>query len=309
MDVRARLPRSQIDGAFVSIGFNDDLRVDVPHLRADLDDISPIGPVPIHGVLTASAHVGGVFNHPEPEGDIQSAIGLVIADVSFGDVSAGHVKVDVTKPELAITGLGAKTRAGAYEVPTAVLRFGGTRGFVVDAVGSSDAFGLRDLLSMFALDDGSRFDGWDAAIGMRADVHVALDGPEDACGGGYVGVGAKGRLKNVVLYGERFAQGTAELAVRWFDRQRGIAGADVDLRSFALDKVAPDSRRRLGTTGTMLGSVSIRRGGALAANVMIDNIPLSHMDGLGRFASQVEGSVSGVAHLPGNPDAFQPNPA
>ncbi len=308
IDVRARLPRSQIDGAFVSIGFNDDLRVDVPHLRADLDDISPIGPVPIHGVLTASAHVGGVFNHPEPEGDIQSAIGLVIADVSFGDVSAGHVKVDVTKPELAITGIGAKKRASAYEVPTAVLRFGGTRGFVVDAVGSSDAFGLRDLLSMFALDDDPRFDGLDAAIGMRADVHVALDGPEDACGGGYVGVDAKGRLKNVVLYGERFAQGTAELAVRWFDRQRGIAGADVDLRSFALDKVAPDSRRRLGTTGTMLGSVSIRRGGALAANVMIDNIPLSHMDGLGRFASQVEGSVSGVAHLAGNLDDFQPNP-
>jgi len=308
MDLRARLPRSQIDGAFVSIGFREDLRVDVPHVRADLDDISPIGPVPIHGVLMASAHVGGVFNHPEPEGDIQSATGLVIADVSFGDVSAGHVKVDVTKPEIAIVGIGAKKRASAYEVPTAVLRFGGTRGFVVDAVGSSDALGLRDLLSMFALDDDPRFDGLDASIGMRADVHVALDGPEDACGGGYVGVDAKGRLKNVALYGERFAQGTAELAVHWFDRQRGIAGADVDLRSFALDKVAPDSRRRLGATGTVLGSASIRRGGALAANVMIDNVPLSHLDGLGRFASQVEGSVSGVAHIAGNLDDFQPNP-
>jgi translocation and assembly module TamB len=191
-------------------------------------------------------------------------------------------------------------------VPTAKLQFGGARGFVVDAVGSSDGFGLRDVLSMFALDDDPRFNGIDATIAARTDVHVALDGSEDACGGGYVALDTKGHLTNVSLYGERFAQGDADVSLHWYDRQRGIAGADVDVRSFVLNKVRPPTGTRPGAIGTVLGSASIRRGGALAANVMIESLPLSRVDALGRFASQVEGSVSGVAHVTGNLDDFLP---
>ena len=73
----------------------------------------------------------------------------------------------------------------------------------------------------------------------------------------------------------------------------GIAGADVDLRSFVLDKVQPPTGTRAGATGTVLGSASIRRGGALAANVMLEGVPLSRVDALGRFASQVEGQRLG----------------
>ena len=75
------------------------------------------------------------------------------------------------------------------------------------------------------------------------------------------------------IYGERFAQGDAELALRWHDRQQGIAGADVDLRSFVLEKARPATETHSGATGTVLGSVSIRRGGALTANVMLEGIP------------------------------------
>jgi translocation and assembly module TamB len=307
MDVRGVLPHSRLDGAFVSLGFRDDLRVDAPRVFVDLDDVSPIGPVPMHGRLEASAHVGGVFNRPEPEGDIQAIAGLVVGDVAFGDVSAGHVKVDVQKPEVEITSLRARRRDSAYEVPTAKLRFGGTRGFVVDAVGRTGAFGLRDLLSMFALDDDPRFEGLDAAIATRADVHVALGGPEDACGGGYVGIDAKGHLTKVLAYGERFAQGDADMSLRWYDRQQGIAGAEVEVRSFVLDKVQPPTGTRAGATGTVLGSASLRRGGALLANVMIEGVPLSRVDALGSFAQEVEGSVSGVAHVTGDLDDFRPD--
>jgi translocation and assembly module TamB len=306
VDIRATLPHSHLEGGFVSIGFHDDLRVDVPHMVADLNDISPIGPVPLHGTLDASARVGGVFNRPEPEGDIHSATGFVVADVAFGDLSAGHVKVDVTKPEVEVTDVKAKRRDSLYDVPTAKLTFGGARGFVVDAVGSSAAFGLRDVLSMFAMDDDPRFYGIDASLAARADVHVALGGPEDACGGGYVAVGTKAQLRNVALYGERFAQGDADVQLHWYDRQRGIAGADVDVRSFVLEKQPPPSGTRTTSTGTVLGSASIRRGGALAANVMIEGLSLSRVDALGRFASEVEGSVSGVAHVTGNLDDFLP---
>jgi translocation and assembly module TamB len=306
-NIRATLPRSHIEGAFVSIGFHNDLRVDVPHLTADLQDISPIGPVPMRGIVDASARILGKFNRPEPEGDIRSIVGFAVADVAFGDLSSGHVKVDVQNPEIEITGVHAKRRESPYDVPTAKLKIGGARGFLVDAVGASNAFGLRDVLSMFALDDDPRFDGLDATIAARTDVHVALGGPEDACGGGYVAIDAKGHMRGVGIYGERFAQGDADVSLHWYDRQRGIAGADVDVRSLVLNKVQPPTGTRPGTTGTVLGSASIQRGGALAANVMIQGVPLSRVDTLGALASQVEGSVSGVAHVTGNLDDFQPD--
>ncbi len=308
VDVHATLPHSEIAGAFVSIGFHNDLRIEVPHLHANLDDVSPIGTVPLRGSIDLTGHVGGRFNHPEPEMDIQSATGFAVADVAFGDLSAGHVSVDTTKTEVNVSAVRAKRRDSFYEVPTAKLRFGGTAGFVVDAVGVSDALGLRDVLSMFALDEDPRFDQLEATMATRADVHVALGGAEDACGGGYVSVGAKGHLRNVMLFGERFAQGDADVSLNWFDRQHGIAGADVDVRSFVLDKVQPAAGTSSGSIGTVLGSATLHRGGALAANVMLQGVPLSRIDALGRLAKETEGRVSGVAHVTGNLDDFQPDP-
>jgi translocation and assembly module TamB len=307
MAVRAQLPHSRIDGGFCSLGFHDELRVEVPHVSADLDDISPIGPVAMHGKIEASARLGGVFNQPTVEGDIQSIAGFAVSDMAFGDVSSGHVRVDVTVPEVEITGVRGRRRESAYDVPTATLHFGGSRGLTVDVVGQSQAFGLRDMLSMFALDDDPRFDGIDAKIATRADVHVALGGPEDACGGGFLSVDAKSHLTDVGLYGERFARGEVDIALRWYDRQQGIAGADLDVRSFVLDKIQPRQGTRAAAMGTVLGSASIRRGGAIAGNVMIDGVPLSRVDALGSFAQQVEGAVSGVAHVKGNLDDSRPD--
>jgi translocation and assembly module TamB len=304
MDVRATLPRSQVEGAFVSIGFHDDLRVETPVIVADMDDLSPIGPVTMHGKVKASATVTGTFNHPEPVGDIQSIAGFTVADVQFGDLGSGHVKVDVLAPEVDVTGVRARRRESPYEVPTATLRFGGSHGFVVDAVGASPAFGLRDLLSMFSLDDDPRYDGLDAKIATRADVHVALGGPEDACGSGYIGVDAKGHLTKVGIFGESFAQGDADVSLHWYDRQAGIAGADLDVRSFVLSKVEPPTGTRAGATGTVLGSASIRRGGAVSANVMVEGVPLGRIDSLGTVARELEGSISGMAHVTGDMDDF-----
>jgi translocation and assembly module TamB len=299
------LPRSRVEGALVSLGYRGDLRIDAPHVVADLDDLSPIGPVSMHGKVKLSGGVSGTFTNPVPEGDIQQITGYMVSDLSFGDLSAGHVKVDVHKPEVEITGVRAKRRDSAYEVPTATLRFGGSKGFVVDAVGSSAAFGLRDLLSMFDLDEDPRYDGLDAKIATRADVRVVLGGPEDSCGSGYIAVDAKSHLTEVGLYGERFAQGDADVSMRWHDRSAGIAGADVDVRSFVLDKVRPPKGTRAGATGTVLGSASIRRGGALTANVLVEGVPLSRVDALGPVAGAVEGSVSGMAHITGELDDFR----
>jgi translocation and assembly module TamB len=307
LDVRATLPHSRIEGGSVSLGFANDFRVEAPRVFADMVDLSPLGPVRVRGKMQVSARVGGTFGKPEPEGDIQSIVGLGVADVSFGDVSAGHVTVDVEKPEVVFAGVHALERKSAYEVPTAKLRFGGARGFSVEAVGTSGGFDLRDLLSMFSLDDDPRFEGLDAKVAMRADVHVALGGAEDACGSGYLAVDTKGRLRDVVLYGERFAGGSADGSLRWYDRDQGIAGADVDVRSFVLEKTQSGAGASAKINGTVLGSASIRRGGALTANLMVEGVPLSSVDALGGLARQVDGSVSGVAHVTGDLDAFHPD--
>jgi translocation and assembly module TamB len=307
MDVRVTLARSHVEGALVSIGFHGNLRVDAPHVTADLEDMSPIGPVALHGKLQTSGRVTGTIHHPEPEGDLQSLTGFGVADIQFGDLMSGHVKVDVFGPEVEITGVRAKRRDSAYEVPSATLKFGGTRGFLVDAVGSSGGFGLRDLLSMFALDEDPRYDGLDARIATRADVHVALGGPEDRCGAGYIAVDAKGHLTGVGIFGEHFAQGDADMSIRWYDRSAGISGADLDVRSFVLSKVQPASGTRPVAIGTVLGSATIRRGGALSANVMIEGLSLSRVDALGSLAGQLEGSAAGMAHVSGNLDDFRPD--
>ncbi len=187
-DVRVTLPHSRVDGGFVSLGFHNELRVEAPHVLVDLEDVSPIGPVPLRGKAELSAHIGGTFQNPTPEGDLKSIAGFMVADLAFGDLTAGHVKVQVRPPEVAVTGVRAMRRESPYEVPTATLRFGGSSGFVVDAVGTSPGFGLRDLLSMFALDEDPRFDGLDAKMALRSNVHVALGGAEVPCGGGFVSV-------------------------------------------------------------------------------------------------------------------------
>jgi translocation and assembly module TamB len=303
-ETHADLPHSRLEGARVSLGFHNDLRIDAPRIRTDLADLSPIGSVPLHGTLEVSAKVGGRFNRPEPEADIVSATGFGVADVAFGDVLAGHVKVDVDKTEVDIADVRARRKDSLYEVSSAKLRFGGNRGFTVDAVGASEGLDLRDLLSMFALDADPRFAELDATIKMRADVHVALGGAEDACGGGLVTVMTKAHVTDASFFGERFARGDADVSLRWFDRQRGLPGADLDVRSFVLEKTAPGANGRAPVTGTLLGSASIKPGGALAANIVVENVPLAGVDALGPVARQLDGRIAGVVHVSGDLDDF-----
>jgi translocation and assembly module TamB len=306
-NLRVTLPRSRVEGALVSLGFHNDVVIDAPRISVDFQDVSPIGPVAMRGKGELKAHVGGTFQDPLPEGDIKSVAGFAVEDMAFGDLSAGHVHVQVRPPEVALTGVRAVRRESAYEVPTATLRFGGTRGFVADAVGTSAGFGLRDLLSMFALDDDPRFDELEAKIATRADVHVALGGAEDRCGNGFVTVGAKGHLTGVELYGEKFAQGDAEMSLRWEDRQQGIAGAEIEVPSFALDKVLPPSGTRAGASGSVIGSARVQRGGMVTANLVAQGIPLSRVDSLGSAGKDLEGSLSGMAFVTGTVDDFRPD--
>ena len=310
VDVRVTMPRSHVEGALVSIRFHNVLHIDAPHVNVDLEDISPIGPVALHGKLQTSARVTGTFHDPLPEGDLQSITGFAVSDVQFGDLSSGHVKVDVHGPEVEITGVHAKRRDSAYDVPTATLKFGGTRAGLRRRRGRVDR-GLRAARPPQHVRPrrGPPLRRPRRAHRDAADVHVALGGAEDKCGSGYIAVDAKGHLTGVGLYGERFAQGDADVSMRWYDREAGIAGADIDVRSFVLSKVQPASGTRPMAIGTVLGSATVRRGGALSANVMLEGVSLSRVDALASLGGQLDGSASGMAHVSGNLDDFRPDAA
>src|SRR6185436_14320698 len=83
--VRSQLDRSSIEGGFVSIGFHNDLKVDVAKAKVDLADITPLGTIPLAGQAEVEAHVFGQFSDPHLEADASIA-SFVLGDTPFGNV-------------------------------------------------------------------------------------------------------------------------------------------------------------------------------------------------------------------------------
>ncbi|MEI7894556.1 MAG: hypothetical protein WCI05_15785, partial [Myxococcales bacterium] len=154
---------SHVEGAFVSLGFDEQIRAEVPHAHVDLADITPVGAVHMGGKADLEFHMGGKFSHPTPEGEIRNFEDFSVADLRFGNLSSGRFKLDVSGPVLDLSGVRAKKGASPYEVPSVRLDFGRHGGgFVVDALATSTGLGLRDLFAMFKLEDDPRFEGLDA---------------------------------------------------------------------------------------------------------------------------------------------------
>lgn len=291
-------PHSVLSQGLVSIGFHNALTVDAPDIHVDLADISPIGNVKFAGKVEGEVHVSGRNNDPHIEGDIR-ATDFVLGDMPFGNISAGHVSLN----QLVVTLAGVRATKGRsnYEVPTARLDFGGPGAVTLDARALSTDFDIRDLLAMFHMDDDPRFEPINGTIATNANVHVALGGPEDQCGGGAIDVGATTTVRDIELYGERFEDAHADFDLRWNDREAGIAGADLDLRAVALHKI---HKRGASPVGSVLGAANLRHGD-LRGNLVMEALPLSRIDSLGKARGVVEGGISGVARVGGTIEAFE----
>ncbi|MFO0678993.1 MAG: translocation/assembly module TamB [Polyangiaceae bacterium] len=298
-NVRAVLPNTVLEDGAVSLFYRSYLTVDVGHGHIDLRDVTPIGSVPMLGVADVEVHVAGPFGIPRLEADAEVK-DFVLGDLPFGNVNRVHAVFTGTTLEL--RDLKAQKGSSVYEVPTARLAFGKAAGVQVDAVANAPAFAIRDLLAMFRLEEDPRFAELDGRLGTRAEVHVALGGPEDVCGGGFIEVRADARLRDMNLYGEKFEDGDASMNLRWYDRLAGIEGADIEVRSFSLRKIRAKNGAR--ALGSVLGSATIARGGALTANAVIDGIPISRIDMASSLQKSVEGSVSGVARVSGRVDEW-----
>ncbi len=296
--VNAKVGKSTVENGFCSIGFHEDLKVDVPAAHIDLSDISPLAAIPLAGQSDVEVHVDGHFTDPKLEADasIQS---FVFGDMPLGDVKAAHATLSGLVVDL--KNVKAQKGKSPYEMPSARLDFGGKAGMEMDAQIESSGLGMRDFFSVFKLDDDPRFADIDGTLVPRATLHIALGGPEDACGDGFFDVRATAHATDVKLYGETFDDGDVDLDYRWKDRLAGLAGADIDIRALTLHKVHPANGQAL---GALLGSGTIARGGQVTGSVVLQAIPMSRVQSLGSLGREIEGTVSGMLQVDGTLDAY-----
>jgi translocation and assembly module TamB len=97
------------------------------------------------------------------------------------------------------------------------------------------------------------------------------------------------------LFDEHYDSLDSEFEYRWLDRDAADLGLDVDIRSVTLKK----------GRGTLFGSGTIRRGGVVRAELVADELPLSHIQALGPIAKLLDGSASAVGTVSGTLDELE----
>jgi len=298
-NIHVQMPNSSLSDGFVMIGYHGALRIDAPVGKIDLVDATPLAAIPIAGQVDLDLHIDGNLGDPRLHADVR-VNHLVFADMPFGNVSQAHV--DLRGMLVEIHDLKATRNRSSYELPSARLDFGGPASVTMDALISSTNLGLRDFLGIFRMEDDPRFLDLDGKLAATADLHLALGGPEDVCGAGFVLVHTKTHAENLNLFGEVFDDGEADLTYRWTDRLAGVAGADIDLHGLSLHKVRGTGPSAL--RGAVIGSGSVRRGGAVNGQVVLDALPISRVNLLGKLANKAEGTLSGVVAASGTLDAW-----
>ncbi|HEY8076367.1 MAG TPA: translocation/assembly module TamB domain-containing protein [Labilithrix sp.] len=296
--------RSHAQEVLVAIGYHDSLRVEVPTGKIDLADLSPLGSVAIGGVADVKATVIGTLGDPKIEGDLgidKFTLGEKESQLSFGSISQAHALMHAEELAVNLTDVRASKNKSSYEMPTGRLDFKGPAHMRLDGTVTSKNMDVRDFFSVFHLDEDPRFEQIGGTLEANARLHIALGGPEDVCHGGFLDVQAVTTAHQLNLLGEKFDEGSADVEYRWIDRAAGIEGAEIDVRSLSLTKLKKENRASI---GSVLGAITIHRGGQLRGNLVLQGLPLSRIDVLGGAAKDIEGSASGIARVGGTLSAF-----
>lgn len=288
-DARTSFGKSSLVASLVSIGFHNDVRVEVGKSRIDLADISPLVDIPWAGIAELEVKMAGKSGDPLLTGD------LAIQKFEFGGFPLGDIKSGKARfRPLKVDFFDVKGRKGKsdFTVSTARLDFDTNASLVVDANVGAERFDLRDFLAMFLFDQDPRFEPIHGAGKVDARVHYVLGGPQDRCGGGNLTVSGSVALRKLDLFEERYDSGNGQFEMRWPDRNASYLGIELDVPSMTLTK----------GNGTLLGSLSMRQGGKLQGQLIGTAVPLGKIDSLGSLGVLVDGSGSGVAEIDGTLD-------
>ena len=287
--VRSQVGKSVIDGGLCSIGFDNHLRVDAPKSSIDLSTSRRWATSRSPGKAEAERHSDGPLQQPAPRSR-RADRELQPRRHPFGNVTA-RARHASRGRAVDLKNVKAVKGKSAYEMPQARLEFGGKAKMQLDGVATTSGMGLRDFLSIWKMDDDPRFDDLDAMLATRASIHLAMGGPEDACGGGLIDVRAG-------------VHATADQALRRAVRRRrrrprvppvrraaSMQGTDVTVRAMTLHKYHPHGKE---PSGSILGSGRIAEGGVLHASVVMEAIPLFRVQSLGALRSRDRGD--GLGH-------------
>jgi translocation and assembly module TamB len=291
-NARIDFGESHID-ATVSLGFDNDLFLSIaPTTKIDLATVSPLASMTMAGKATLSGEMKGKFNDPVLIGDLAVA-GFSLEDFPLGDITSSKVRFRPLTVDF--SELHAKKGKSLFDVPTGRLDFNGPATLIVTAsVDASDLY-VRDFFHMWHFDTDPRFDAIDGHGRTKATVRYDLGGPGDPCGGGALAIRGSAHMVSMDLFEEHYDSLDTEFNYRWLDRDAADLGLDVDIRSLTLKK----------GRGTMFGSGTIRRGGAVRAELVADDIPLSHIQALGSVAKRLDGAASAVGTVSGTIDELE----
>jgi translocation and assembly module TamB len=289
-DTRASFGKSTLHSPLVSIGFHNDMEVRVAKgSKIELSDVSPLVDIPWAGSAELSVQMAGKSGDPVLTGE------LAISKFEFGGFPLGDIRsgrVRFTPLKVDFFDLRGRKNKSDFVVPTARLDFDSGSTVLADATLQAERFDIRDFLAMFQFDQDPRFDPIFGAGKIDARVHYDLGGKADRCGGGYLNVLGRMDMRNLDLFEEKYDSGRADFEFRWVDRDASYLGIEMDVPSVTLTK----------GTGTVLGSLNMRKGGVLRGNLVGTSVPLAKIDSMGVLGALLDARGSGVAEVDGTVD-------
>jgi translocation and assembly module TamB len=291
--LRATLPGGRAEASRTFIGFHGVIAVEANGVL-DTAQTSPLASLTTSGVVRASARVHGDLS--DPIVDVRgAATGFVLDGDPLGDISTFRARFH--NDVLSFEEVRAHKGRSDYLTPALRLAFGPNGRLDVDGLASADALDVRDLLSLVRLDEQPRFASLQGLLrDLRARVRYVVHGPEDPRGKGTLFVEAQTDLRRPSLFGRTFDEGALDLGVRWWDRDTGLAGADVEVRSLQLRNGVPETASIL-ATGRLVGS-------RVEASAVVAGVPLSELAPAVRPGA-IEGGFSAQAHLVGTLDELR----
>ncbi|MBK7585484.1 MAG: translocation/assembly module TamB [Myxococcales bacterium] len=289
-DTRATFGKSTIVSPLVSIGFHNDMQVEVSKgSKIELSDVSPLVDIPWAGAAELTVKMAGKSGDPLLTGD------LAINKFEFGGFPVGDIKsakLRFRPLKVDLFDIRGRKNKSEFVIPTARLDFDSGSTVIADATLQAERLDVRDFLAMFLFDQDPRFDPIHGTGKIDARVHYDLGGHKDRCGGGVLNVLGRMDMKKLDLFEERYDSGRADFEFRWLDREASYLGIELDVPSITLSK----------GTGTVLGSLTMRQGGVVRGNMVGTAVPLSKIDALGMLGSLVDARGSGVAEVDGTVD-------
>jgi translocation and assembly module TamB len=291
-NTRLDFGESHID-ATVSLGFDNDLIVSIaPTTKIDLATVSPLANLTLAGKAALSGELQGKFKDPQLVGDL-SVAGFALHDFPLGDITSSKVRF---RPlTIDFSDLHAKKGKSTFDIPTGRLDFNGPATLVATATVDAADLYVRDFLHMFHFDTDPRFDNVDGHGRTTATLRYDLGGKGDPCGGGAVAIRGALHMASMDLFEEHYDSLDSEFSYHWLDRDAADLGLDLDIRSLTLKK----------GRGTLFGSGTIRRGGAIRAELVADDIPFSHVQALGSMSKILDGTASAVGTVSGTIDEME----